>query len=62
MASRSEAERRIHLEIRVVVSNVLIEQSEVVRRDLAGDACFGAFAAAHRLERVGSGEMSDVQS
>src|ERR1700733_5693426 len=56
------AQRRVHLEVGVVFADVFIDQSEVVRRDFAGDAGVGALAAAHGLERVGSGKMRDVQA
>ena len=64
MASRSVAarKRRVHLAVGVVFSDIFVNQREVVRRDFAGDAGFGALAAAHSLEGVGSGKMSDVQA
>src|SRR5271157_2806392 len=56
------AQRGIHLEVAVVVADVFVGQGEVVRGDLAGDAGFGALAAADALERVGGGEMRHVQA
>ncbi len=61
-AVRGRAQRRVHLEVGVVFAHVFVEQREMVRRYFAGDAGLGALAAAHRLERVGSGKMRDVQS
>src|SRR4029077_14070251 len=46
------AQWRVHLEVGAILANVLVNQREVVRRDLAGDACFGSFAAADGLERI----------
>ena len=64
MASQigGRAQRGIHLVIAVVVAHVLVRQREVVRRDFKRDARFGAFAAAHTLQRVRRGKMRDVQA
>src|ERR1700730_6535883 len=50
----------IHLEVGVVFADVLVNQSEVVRRDLAGDAGLGALTATHGLKRVSGREMGYV--
>src|SRR5439155_14979350 len=55
------AQRRVHLEIRVVFADIFVEQGKVVRRDFTGDASFPAFAATHRFECVGSRQMRHVQ-
>src|ERR1700693_6232556 len=61
LAVRGRAQRRVHLEIRVVLAHVLVEQSEVVRRHFAGhpagDASImnAALAATHCLERLRGG-------
>jgi len=61
-AIRGRTQGRVHLEIRVVLAHVLVEQSEMMRRHFAGNARLGALATAHGLERIGSGKMRDVQA
>ena len=62
LAIGRRAQRRIHLEIRVVLADVLVDQREVMRRDFAGHARLGALAAAYGLQRVGRGKMRHVQA
>ena len=56
------AQRRIHLEIAVVVAHVLVAQREMVGSHFKRDARLGALAAAHTFQRIGCGKMSNVQA
>ena len=51
----------IHLEVRVVLPDVLIDQHEVVRRHFAGHASLGALATAHSLQCIGGRDMRHMQ-
>ena len=54
-------QRRIHFAIGVVRSDICIGQNKMMRRDLAGHPGTLAFAAPHRFERGGGGDMRHVQ-
>ena len=55
-------QRRVHLKVRVVFADILVQKREMVRRNFAGHSGFCALAAAHGLEGVSSGEMGHVQA
>ena len=46
LAISRRTQRRIHLEIRVVLANVFVDQREVMRSDFASHAGFGALSRA----------------
>src|SRR5581483_3562157 len=52
---------RIHFEIRIKLPDILVDEREVMRRNLARDRCLIALATAYCLKRVCGGKMSDVQ-
>src|SRR5579863_4858642 len=47
LAVGARTQRRIHLEVGVVVANVSIDQAEMVRSNFASDTSLAALAAAH---------------
>src|SRR2546429_3584488 len=49
-AVRGRAQRRVHLEIGVVLADVFVAQREMMRRHFTGHARPGSLAAAHCLE------------
>ena len=57
------AQRRVHLEaLRVEAAHLLVGEAEVVRRGLAADLHAGRLGRAHGLDRLGGGEVLDVDA
>ena len=56
------AQRRVHLVMGVEVADILVNQGEMVRRDLGADAQLVLLGRAHGLQRLGGREMGDVQT
>ena len=56
------AQRRVHLEVRVVgVGDVVLAQEQVVRGDLAGDGQAVGLGGADEVEALARGDVADVQ-
>src|SRR2546423_3762451 len=54
-------QRRIHLEISVVIGHIFINQSEMMRRDFTGHMQAVALGIAYRLQRRSRGKMSNMK-
>ena len=58
----SRAQRRVHLEVRVVgVGDVVLAEEQVVRGDLAGHGQAVGLGGAHEVEALLRGDVADVQ-
>src|ERR1700761_4049501 len=58
---RLSAKRRVHLGVRVVVTDALLSEGEMVRCHLAGDVKALMLSCANHVERTRSRDMLDVQ-
>ena len=56
------AQRRVHLEVGVILSDIRIRQREVVWGDFTGHVGLAAFSSSNRLQRVGGRDVRHVQA
>ena len=56
------AQRRVHLEARVVARDEVLGEQQVVRRDLGGDVDAAGLRPADHLDRPGGRDVADVQA